>query len=65
MISLTLPVLLLILGKIKEIKNKKIVILTCNILGSYYISHINTQSKVTGHVGAAQIEEAIKDSTIG
>lgn len=44
---------------------KKIVILTCNILGSYYISHINTQSKVTGHVGAAQIEEAIKDSTIG
>ncbi|GAA5805914.1 malate dehydrogenase, NAD-dependent [Helicostylum pulchrum] len=28
------------------------------------LSHINTQSKVTGHVGAAQIEEAIKDSTI-
>lgn len=28
-------------------------------------SHINTQSKVTGHVGAAQLEEAIKDSAIG
>ncbi|KAI9467789.1 MAG: malate dehydrogenase, NAD-dependent [Benjaminiella poitrasii] len=28
------------------------------------LSHINTQSKVTGHVGAAQLEEAIKDSTV-
>ncbi|RCH81434.1 hypothetical protein CU098_007495, partial [Rhizopus stolonifer] len=26
--------------------------------------HINTQSKVTGHVGAAQLEEAIKDAAI-
>lgn len=29
------------------------------------LSHINTKSKVTGHVGAAQLEEAIKDSAIG
>ncbi|KAI8378351.1 putative MDH1-malate dehydrogenase precursor, mitochondrial [Blakeslea trispora] len=28
------------------------------------LSHINTQSKVTGHVGAGQLEEAIKDSTV-
>lgn len=28
------------------------------------LSHINTQSKVTGHVGAAQLEEAIKDSAV-
>ncbi|KAI7905427.1 malate dehydrogenase, NAD-dependent [Cokeromyces recurvatus] len=28
------------------------------------LSHINTQSKVTGHVGAAQLEEAIKDSAM-
>jgi malate dehydrogenase len=29
------------------------------------ISHINTKSKVTGHVGAAQLEEAIKDADVG
>ncbi|CAO3643708.1 unnamed protein product [Cunninghamella blakesleeana] len=28
------------------------------------LGHINTKSKVTGHVGAAQLEEAIKDSTV-
>ncbi|KAI9265248.1 malate dehydrogenase, NAD-dependent [Phascolomyces articulosus] len=28
------------------------------------LSHINTKSKVTGHVGADQLEEAIKDSDI-
>jgi len=28
------------------------------------LSHINTASKVTGHVGNEQLEEAIKDSTI-
>ncbi|OBZ89231.1 putative malate dehydrogenase, mitochondrial [Choanephora cucurbitarum] len=28
------------------------------------LSHINTQSKVTGHVGASQLEEAIKDAAI-
>ncbi|KAG1143615.1 hypothetical protein G6F37_010359 [Rhizopus arrhizus] len=28
------------------------------------LSHINTKSKVTGHVGAAQLEEAIKDSDV-
>ncbi|CAO3584275.1 unnamed protein product [Absidia cylindrospora] len=28
------------------------------------LSHINTKSKVTGHVGAAQLEEAIKDSAV-
>ncbi|KAI8888254.1 malate dehydrogenase, NAD-dependent [Backusella circina FSU 941] len=28
------------------------------------LSHINTKSKVTGHVGAGQLEEAIKDSTV-
>lgn len=33
--------------------------------GMLFYSHINTQSKVTGHVGAAQLEEAIKDSAIG
>ncbi|CAO3631260.1 unnamed protein product [Cunninghamella echinulata] len=28
------------------------------------LSHINTKSKVTGYVGAAQLEDAIKDSTV-
>ncbi|CAO3673012.1 hypothetical protein G6F70_003522 [Rhizopus microsporus] len=28
------------------------------------LSHINTKSKVTGHVGAAQLEEAIKDADV-
>ncbi|KAI8643619.1 malate dehydrogenase, NAD-dependent [Parasitella parasitica] len=28
------------------------------------LSHINTKSKVTGHKGAEQLEEAIKDSTV-
>ncbi|KAI7855818.1 malate dehydrogenase, NAD-dependent [Circinella umbellata] len=28
------------------------------------LSHINTKSKVTGHVGADQLEEAIKDSDV-
>ncbi|KAI8141153.1 malate dehydrogenase, NAD-dependent [Fennellomyces sp. T-0311] len=29
------------------------------------LSHINTKSKVTGHVGAEQLAEAIKDSDVG
>lgn len=28
-------------------------------------SHINTKSKVTGHIGNDQLEEAIKDSDVG
>lgn len=59
MISLTLPVLLLILGRIRH--NDMIAYCSYRVL----YSHINTKSKVTGHVGPEQLKEAIQDAAVG